>query len=292
MRPERTHVVSDQFLELDRLPLRPILRAFQQAPTRMFQDLLVTGVFDSPRFLATNLVDGLVHLLHHVESIQHMDRLAKFFANDLEIRLPHVAAHEVDAGPRLVGQELKESPQARLGSLRADPQQPLHAVFDLIDQRQILVPAAPLDFIDADGLDAAHVAMHYSSKYRVFYRTKHVIPGGVKHVGHLLPRQPLRPPSQEPAVARRQMALAISPGNLFDHDAPRRATDPPHRVEKEHRDGPQAHVLETADRQTIVARTDLLAARTDRPPVGSRVDRDLDGQFAVGLDHSGLAVHE
>ena len=62
------------------------------------------------------------------------------------------------------------------------------------------------------------------------------------------------PAGQESAIARRQMALAISAGDLLDGHAAGRAIDAPHRVQQEHRHGPQRHILEAADRQTVVAR--------------------------------------
>ena len=47
----------------------------------MFQDLLVAGLLQPRHLLAADLIDGLVHLLHDVEAVEDVDRLAKFFAN-------------------------------------------------------------------------------------------------------------------------------------------------------------------------------------------------------------------
>jgi len=52
-------------------------------------------ISQEPGFAGADLVDRLVHLLHKMKPVQHVDRTAGFFGNHFQVRLPHVAAHEL-----------------------------------------------------------------------------------------------------------------------------------------------------------------------------------------------------
>ena len=52
-------------------------------------------------------------------------------------------------------QQFQPAPQAVFGPLAPDPQQPPAAGVDLIDERQVVMAASPLDLVDADGFDTA-----------------------------------------------------------------------------------------------------------------------------------------
>ena len=88
------------------------------------------------------------------------------------------------------------------------------------------------------------------------------------------------------------MILAVAPGNLFYLHAALRTVYAPHRVDKVHRDLPQRHELEPSLGKTIVARCRLAAARTNRPTVGPRLDRNLDRGLGQGIDPSCFLVNE
>ena len=47
------------------------------------------------------------------------------------------------------------------------------------------MPFSPGDFVDPDRLDAFQAAMLQTPENGVFYRAKHVLPGGVKRFGNL-----------------------------------------------------------------------------------------------------------
>src|SRR5277367_60415 len=77
----------------------------------------------------------------------------------VEVGLPHVAAHDAQRlRPRLTepGEEALEGlRRAGLG----DPEQAAAAGVDLVDEREVRVPLAVLDLVDADRVDALEVAM-------------------------------------------------------------------------------------------------------------------------------------
>ena len=79
----------------------------------------------------------------------------QLFADDLQIRLPHVGADEDDLGNDLLAHSGEESLEGFDGSFLADPEQAGDAEIDLVNQRQILVAFGVLDFVHADGVDLA-----------------------------------------------------------------------------------------------------------------------------------------
>ena len=125
------------------------------------------------------------------------------------------AITEPDAGSNVVGENVEEALQAFLGPVPGNPQQPLHAVIDLIDQRQIVVAMLPLNLVHTDGLNVLQILMCYSPENRVFYGAKYVFPGRGERIRHLLPGEPLGPAGQEPAIRNRELVFAVGPRHLF-----------------------------------------------------------------------------
>src|SRR5207247_2617221 len=80
-----------------------------------------------------------------------------FFADDLEIGLPHVRADEYDFGNDLFAHGGEESLEGFDGSFLSHPEQSGDAEVDLIDERQVFVALGVLDFIDTDGVDLAQL---------------------------------------------------------------------------------------------------------------------------------------
>ena len=92
----------------------------------------------------------------------------------------------------------------------------------------------------------------------------------------LLPTEAFGPPREKPHVGGGQLVLAVGPGHPLDGDPTARAIDAPHRVEEEDAQAPQRDELEAAQRQPVVHRARLAAARAPRPIAAMR--RDLDRQ--------------
>jgi hypothetical protein len=70
-------------------------------------------------------------------------------------------------------------------------------LLDLVDERQILVPFAILDLIDADGEDRAQAAMRQPPFHHVLYRLAHLVPRTAEEHSGFLPRKLPRPVRQE-----------------------------------------------------------------------------------------------
>src|SRR5208283_4884743 len=170
----------------------------------------------------------------------------------VEIGLPHVTTNKTDRLAGLLAEGQEEPSQTVFRSLLGHPQQPLHAILDLIHQRQVVLPSLPLDLIHADGLNGAEILMGYAPENRMFYRFEHVSPGSAENAGHLVPGQMLRPASQEPAKTRRQMAFPPGPRHSLHRHATFSAVHPPHGIHKKHGHPPQGYKFEPPLRQPIV----------------------------------------
>jgi hypothetical protein len=117
------------------------------------------ATWGSGNLAGTHFIERLVHLGDDVEAIENVHRIAATLADDVQIRLSHIRANVFDLlrhGCANQGEELLEALDR---AFLADPEQPCAFLLDLVDERQILVPFAILDFVHADGEDRAQAAM-------------------------------------------------------------------------------------------------------------------------------------
>src|SRR5512143_3764255 len=132
---------SDLYLDaaalLHRLLARQVLRPLQEAPPRPLQDRLVTITLQSFRFLRSDLVQRLAELLHHMEPVQDVNRLTQVLGDHVEVRLPHIAAHELHLLTGRFPETFQARTKAGLGPLLGHGQQPSCLSTDVVNQRQI-----------------------------------------------------------------------------------------------------------------------------------------------------------
>src|SRR5262249_52420520 len=178
-----------------------------------------------------------------------VNRLGDLLGQDVEVGLPHVTAEVADRLAILVAEDPEEAAQAVLSPIEGDVKQALRAGIDLVNDGPIAVAALPLDLIDADGLDPAQFAVFQAPRHGVLDRAVDGLPGGVECRGDLLPRQPLGPTGQEPAIGDGQWTRAITPGDFLDRDAAEWAVGAPRCVDEGHGDLPERNELVTARRE-------------------------------------------
>ena len=172
------------------------------------------------------------------------------------------------AALRVAPNQSKKPSNVAALTFASDPQQTLAVAVDLIDQRQVALPAATRELVDADGLDVREVAVREAPVDRHAHGPIDGVPGRGERRGDLLPRQALGPPGEEPGVGVGQSVLAGGPRNGLDLDAAARAGHAAHRVEEDHRDVPQGHEVEAPRRQRVVARGRAPAVRARRAGPG------------------------
>jgi hypothetical protein len=88
-----------------------------------------------------------------MEAVEDVKRLGALFADDLQIRFPHIGADEADLRGEFIADHGEESAKGFDGPLSTHPEQAGGAEVDLINKRQVLMTFGVLDFIDSDGID-------------------------------------------------------------------------------------------------------------------------------------------
>ena len=119
-----------------------------------------------------------------------------------------------------------------------------------------------------------------------------MVPGGVKDCGDARPAQALGPGREKPRVGRRQVVLALGPGDRL-HPHPTAATlHAAPGVQEEDRQAPQGHELEAPGRQRVVAGAGPLTPRTARPAMTAGAQVDLQVQPPGLFPEPDGAVHK
>jgi hypothetical protein len=115
---------------------------------------------------------------------------------------------------------------------------------DLVDDRQEIVgpqAVAPVNLVDANGLDLPQFAVGQAPLHKPFDRAIHRFPTGLKYQRCLSPAQPAAPPGQESHHGASHRALAVTPGDMLDYGPVLPALDSPWCVEEIGGDSPQGH---------------------------------------------------
>jgi hypothetical protein len=128
-----------------------------------------------------------------VEAVEDMQSFGASFANELQVRFPHVGADEANVGNDLLAHGDKESLEGLDGPFLSHPEQTSDADIDLVDQRQILVAFGVLDFVNADSVDLAQRSVLQSPVDDVLDRIENLIPGSAKGFGGFFPGKAARP---------------------------------------------------------------------------------------------------
>jgi hypothetical protein len=83
---------------------------------------------------------------------------------------------------------------------------------DLVDERQVLMPSAILDFIHADRTHRGELAVRKAPLHHILYCLADLIPAGVERSGGLTPGEFSRPVGQKQHVGASQGVFANGPG--------------------------------------------------------------------------------
>jgi hypothetical protein len=94
-----------------------------------------------------------------LETIEDMESLGAFLADDLQIGLPHIGTDEDDPRGHFVADHGEESLKGFYRSFFSGPEQARNVEVDLVNQRQVLVAFGVLDLVDSDGVDPAESTM-------------------------------------------------------------------------------------------------------------------------------------
>ena len=109
--PHRLQIVAQELRQLRLLFGRQILWPCEQQPAAIGQHRPIAFALQLPRLLSTHLVNRLAQICHDVKPIQNMDRMTGLLGDDLQIRLPHVAADKLQLLCPLLPEPAEEAQQ-------------------------------------------------------------------------------------------------------------------------------------------------------------------------------------
>ena len=151
--PHRAQVDPQQLAQATSLVGGHVLATLEQQPPRLGEHRGTTGGAQAAHLLSSHLVDGLVEKLGDVEAVEYVDGRRASRAHDVAERLPHVAGDEHDRLRTLFAQHVEEGVEGPDRAVTRHVQQALASVVDLVDEREVLVPLFPGQFVYADGDD-------------------------------------------------------------------------------------------------------------------------------------------
>ena len=285
-------VVAKKITEFDFLLGCQILRSLQKTPAGMSKDGTQPFGLQVTSFLSPNLINCLVHMHDDMKPVQDMNGLAGFFGDDLEIRLPHIAADEEQLRRPLFAESSEKAQQGFDGSVLPHPQQSPAFTIDLVDDRQVLVTSLPENLIDADGPHVGQISMGQAPLNGPFHRVKDLLPCRAEGDRGFFPRKPFGPGSQKMHVGFCQRVFPVSPWHGFDLHATPGTVDPAHGINEKDSDSPQRNKLEQSWRQRVITGPSATATRANRAVVGTCKDFDVKRPFSIGLNPFDVSVNK
>lgn len=252
----------------------------QQLPAHAFElggsrriRLAQSSTLSPPHF-----VDGLVQVHRNVKTVQHVQRVAHPRGNHIQVRPPHVATHKLQTADHFRAQGGQASAQGRLGAPLAHPQQSPTMPVNLVDHRQKIIRTlapAPVNLIDADGVNVDQLPVHQTPFHKPFHRAINAFPTGAKYPRRFAPGQPPRPSGKKAHHSGGHRSLAITPRNVLDHHAVLRTLDPPQGINEPRNHAPHRYKQPGTRRQSVIAGRWLETPRAFGRNACVRQDDDL-----------------
>src|ERR1700694_4418409 len=147
-------VGAEDVAELDLVFVGTVFRPAEDVPPAVFEQFAAAAADQMAGLRGADLIDGLAQLGHDVKAVEHVQAMSGPLANDLQVRLPHVATDEAKPLDPIGTEPIEERPESFRGPLLTDPDQPAHTDVDLVDKRQISLPEFPLNLVDSDCFDS------------------------------------------------------------------------------------------------------------------------------------------
>jgi hypothetical protein len=255
-------VVAKKITEFDFLLRCQILRSLQKTPAGMSKDGVPAFVLQLTSLLSANLINCLVHMHDDMKTVQEMNGLAGFLGDDLEVRLPHIAADKEQLRRPLFAEGSEKAQQGFDGSVLPHPQQSPAFAIDLVDDRQVLVTSLPEDLIDADGPHVGQISMGQAPLNGPFHRVKDLLPRRSEGDRGFIPGKLFGPGGQKMHVGFCQRVFPICPQHRFDLHATPGTIDPAHGINEKDSDSPQRNKLKQSWRQRVITRPAAAATGT------------------------------
>ena len=122
----------------------------RRAHQAVFEEVVLAVLLEGRDFLTPNLIDGLSELFHYMEPVKNVQSLQGLLPDHIQIRPPHIAAHESKPGRAFFPEHLKELEQSVDLSLGSAPEKAPTASIQLIDHGEGLMSPENGDLVPSD----------------------------------------------------------------------------------------------------------------------------------------------
>ena len=168
------------------LALGEIPRVLQPDEPRLVHQRLVGRPLLAD-LVAADLVDGLHEMAHDVELVEHEHRLGRAGLDDVDVRLPPIAANAFERGCFLRSEDVEERVDGLRGASLPAPHQPL--ALEVVDVGDVDVPAFSGDLIDPNLGQGVEITMRQTVGDRLLDGRGHGAPRAPEQPRDLLPGQ-------------------------------------------------------------------------------------------------------
>src|SRR5712691_5599361 len=247
--------------------------SFEQEPPRLGQPRLTTLASQRLHLRSPDLIDRLAQVHGDVKPVEDVQGVARLLRDDLQVRLPHVAADEAQRCGAVAAEPPEELQHGLGAALLPDPEQAFAPGIDLVHQRHVAMAALPLNLVEADRFDAREIHVRPAPRDGHRDRPEYLVPTRLKDDGDVAPTEALGPAGEEPGVGGRDRVLPLRPRHGFDaHRLAGAAVDASHQIQEEDAQPPERHELKPTQANGVVVPAAAPTARTPRPAPRVRVN--------------------
>ena len=210
------------------LALGEIPRVLQPDEPRLVHQRLVGRPLLTD-LVASDLIDGLHEMAHDVELVEHEHRLGRAGLDDVDVRLPHIAANAFERRRFLRAEDVEERLEGLRGAPLPAPHQPL--AFEVVDVGDVDVPAFSGDLIDPDVGHVVEIPMCQAIGDRLLDGRGHGVPRAPEQPRDLLPGQGPGPRCERHHQRVGHLLFSTDPGHRLDmHAGAPRTVHAPRRI--------------------------------------------------------------
>jgi hypothetical protein len=228
-------------------------------------------------FHFSDLIDCLHQMTNDMKLVEDNYCFAAILLDDIDIVLPHIAAHTFNGGSALCAPPLKESTQRIFVPMGASPDESF--LFQIVNLSMVDMAFLSANLIDAYQPDIPVVFPLPAVSDSCIHRASDCVPRDIEKHGHLIPREQSGPEGKHGDEGETDGLFAHAPGNTFHLDSVFRTSDSPGMVVEKDSDTPKGDVSPTPFSELILSMRPLAADAAGQLP--SSLDIQLDPQLVV-----------
>ena len=290
--PNGLQIELHKFRETDGLLLREVLGTFEESPSAVFEEVVLAVLLEGRDFLTPNLIDGLSELFHDMEPVKNVQSLQGLLPDHIQIRPPHIAAHESKPGRAFFPEHLKELEQSVDLSLGSAPEKAPTASIQLIDHGEVLMSLENGDLVHSNLGDPLEGTMGQAIVYNELNGSKDTAPAGLEQLGRFLPGEPSSPSGQKHLVSGGHALFPVGPRDPFGLNPIPGTVHVSRGIPENDPVYPERDVLIFPNLPCIVDGSSPTTDRTFGTTVLPGLNFNDEGLFPLGIVNPGLAKHK